>query len=88
MRGPQLPPPPFPTTGPSSSPPLSRAGPACEVLTLGACRTSNSSKALVLYGTSHRKSCACWRQLAKFGYNQTRRAFYLTSTGPRWSSWG
>ena len=67
---------------------LWRAGPACEVHTLGACRTSNSSKALVFYGILHRKSCACWRQLAKFGYNKARRAFYLNSLGPKWGAWG
>ncbi|GAX73303.1 hypothetical protein CEUSTIGMA_g757.t1 [Chlamydomonas eustigma] len=41
-------------------------GKICEVPTFGACRSSNSSTALVMYGTTWPKSCECWRQITKF----------------------
>ena len=43
--------------------PLGWTGPACGTLVLGACRSSNSSTALPMYGTRWPKSCECWRQL-------------------------
>ena len=39
------------------------AGPSCSEAVLGACRSSGSPLALVMYGTAWPKSCECWRQL-------------------------
>jgi len=56
-----------------------KTGPACEELVLGACRTSNSSRALVFYGGSHTKSCECVRQLIRIGLDRSREHIFLWS---------
>ena len=44
---------------------LGWAGPSCQEALLGACRSSNSSSALPMYGMRWPKSCECWRQILR-----------------------
>ncbi|GAX72704.1 hypothetical protein CEUSTIGMA_g160.t1 [Chlamydomonas eustigma] len=65
--------------------PFGRRGDACEEHTLGACRSSNSSKAMVFYGDDHPKSCECIQQLRSYAMSKDRPGGEYLLSVHKWS---